>query len=160
MKKALWGLMVTTMLLIAALPIMAAAGQYNKYLTVPDVEKVSGLSGIKIVPYDPSQGAGGDLNFATVDGELVLMANFLDGSNFKRYKNKPRYIKAPVAGVGEEAYSGPKNDPQSVLIFRKSIYCVTLGTFLNMSGNAKSPTTMLTMDQLIALGKLVASRLK
>jgi hypothetical protein len=35
------------MLLTTALPILASAGPYDRYLTAADVEKVCGLKGIK-----------------------------------------------------------------------------------------------------------------
>jgi hypothetical protein len=156
MKKIILALMMVGILLGSLFPIFAASSTYDKFLTVTDVQKVSGLSGIKIVPKDPSKGAGGDLNFATTDGNMVMMANFSSASYFRK---QPSFIKAPVAGVGEEAYSCPKDDPQYILYFRKGNFCVTLSSFFNMDSSSKSPT-MLTMYQLIALGKIVAPRLK
>lgn len=41
--------------------------EYAKLLTPADVQKVTGLQ-VKMVPYDPKSGAGGDLNFALEDG--------------------------------------------------------------------------------------------
>jgi hypothetical protein len=40
-----------------------ASKSYNDYLTAADIEKVSGMTGVKLIPKDPSKGAGGNLNF-------------------------------------------------------------------------------------------------
>lgn len=159
MKRLTLLLLAVFLLFNLATAFTTAAGPYDKYLTVADVEKVSGLTGIKIVPKNPAKGAGGDLNFATSDGKLVLMALFSGASLYAPSKQQAGYFKAAVPGVGSEAFSGPKNDPQFVLCFKKGVYCVTLSSFFNIGGDAKHPT-MLTMDQLIALGKLVAPRIK
>jgi len=39
----------------------------SDYLNIADVEKVSGVQGVQLVDYDPSIGAGGDINFALSD---------------------------------------------------------------------------------------------
>jgi len=130
----------------------------SDYLTIADVEKVSGLKRIKIVPYDASKGAGGDLNFATSDNKLVVMANFLGSSFYADYKKQNGYFKKDISGVGEEAFAGPKSGPEYVLVFLKGTHCVTLSSFFNLGGDSNSPT-MLTMDQLIALGKIVSDRM-
>lgn len=41
-------------------------------LTVADVEKATGLTGIKTVAKNPMKGAGGELNFATADDKVVI----------------------------------------------------------------------------------------
>ena len=46
---------VVVLLLICSSSYILAAEQYDKYLTVSDVEKVSGLKGIKTVPWDPQK---------------------------------------------------------------------------------------------------------
>jgi len=130
----------------------------SDYLTIADVEKVSGLKGIKIVPYDASKGAGGDLNFATSDDKLVVMANFLGSSFYADYKKQPGYFKEEIKGLGEEAFAGPKSGPEYVLVFLKGTHCVTLSSFFNLGGDSSSPT-MLTMDQLKELAIIVDSRL-
>ena len=130
----------------------------ENYLTVADVEKVTGLTGIKILPKNPSIGAGGDLNFATTDNQLVVMSMFLNASFYEQFMKQPGYFKEAVSGVGEEAFSGPVNNPQYVLIFRKGAHCVSLSSFFKLGSPDKS-TTMLTMSQLIKLAKIIASRI-
>jgi hypothetical protein len=131
---------------------------YGKYLTGADVEKVSGIKGIKEVPRDPSKGAGGDLNFADADGKLVMMANFSGNSVYEKSKQQKGFFKSDVKGVGEEAFSGPSSGPEYVLVFRKGVHCVSLSSFFNMGGPASKPT-MLSKEQLIELGKGIAGKL-
>jgi len=66
-----------TLALAAALTAaLAAQGPYDKLLTIADVEKVTGLSGVKTVPNGSQTGAGGMLNFVNASGKLVLAVNF------------------------------------------------------------------------------------
>lgn len=134
---------------------VSAAPDFSKYLTVADVEKVSGISGIKLVPKDPGIGAGGDLNFATADGKLVLMAGFHDASMYKKYSSDMIY--SAVKGIGEEGFVGPKQGNHYILIFRKAQHTIALNSFFKFDG--KPGDTMLTMDQLKQVAKLVEGRL-
>jgi hypothetical protein len=150
--------MAVTLLIAGLYGVAVASGPYDRYLTGADVEKVSGLKGIREVPRDPSKGAGGDLNFAAADGKLVTMANFLSGDFYATYKKQRGYFKSDVKGVGDEAFIGPSSGPEYVLVFRKGDRCVTLSSFFNMGGPPSQPL-MLSKDQLIELGKIVAGRL-
>jgi hypothetical protein len=157
MKQLLMSFTIS-LLVVDLYTLSFAAGPYDQYLTGIDVEKVSGLKGIKEVPKNPSKGAGGDLNFADPDGKLVVMANFLPGDFYAKYKKQSGAFKSDVKGVGDEAFSGPPSGPEYVLVFRKGDHCVTLSSFFNIGGPASKPL-MLTKEQLIALGKIVAERL-
>jgi hypothetical protein len=84
------------------------------------------------------------------------MIKFQDSKYFQLNKVHQEYVKRTVAGVGDEGFCGPAPDPQYILFFRKKSFCVSVSTYLNITG--KTPT-MLTMDQLIAVGKLIASRI-
>lgn len=156
MRKALLALVVAIVLLSAALSVFAAAGPYDRYLSVVDVQRLTGLQGVKQVPRDPSKGAGGDLNFAVGNDRLILMVLFSGVSNYEPSKAQKGYFKSAVAGVGEAAFCGPAADPQYILVFKKKTYCVSVSTYFNFGAK---PPTMLTMDQLIAIAKLVASRI-
>ncbi len=60
---------------------MVTPGQqadYEKLLTIEEVESVTGIEGIKLVPRNPQIGAGGELNFALADGSMVLMVGIQD----------------------------------------------------------------------------------
>lgn len=137
-----------------AVPVPAAP-DYSKYLTIADVEKVSGISGIKLVPKNPSIGAGGDLNFATADEKLVVMAGFHGASMYQRYS--PEMIHSTVKGFGEEAFIGPKQGNHYILVFRKAQHTVAINSYFKLDG--KPGETMLTMDQLKQLAKIVEGRL-
>jgi hypothetical protein len=75
-----------------------------------------------------------------------------DGSK----QNKDQ-INAMVPDIGDEAYIGPGfMDPRYTLTLLKGQQCVFLSTAL-VPGNPI--TTMLTLDQIKEIGKLVASRM-
>lgn len=129
----------------------------EKSITIGDVAKVVGAP-VKLVPRDACEGAGGDLNFALKeDGRLILMVRFLDGDKFKPLASDKNSYKAPVKGVGDEAFSGPLTDPQYILILRKGKQTVSLSTYFNTTGPVKEP--LLTTAQLAELGRVIASRL-
>jgi hypothetical protein len=146
MKKVILSLLVMAILLAAGLPILAEAGAYGKYLTAAEVEKAGGLKGVVMTE------SGNKLKFK--DQHLILEVQFLGAKTYKLNKETKEYVKAMVAGVGEEAFSGPAADPQYVLIFRQKDFCVRLTAYMNSDGKF-----VLTMKQLIALGKIIASRI-
>jgi hypothetical protein len=147
--------------MICSLPAFSGAqsSPYDKYLTISDIQDAGKLTGVKIVPYDPSKGAGGNLNFALQDGTLVLMATFqtLQPKDYEKVKAQMKSsIKGLVPGIGDDAFIGPPNDPQYFIEFKKGTRVVSLSTFFNM---AKLGQTFLNIDQLCALAKVVAGRL-
>jgi hypothetical protein len=123
------------------------------YLTVNDVEKITGLHGLKIVPYNPSKGAGGDLNFADQDGKLVVMVQRMLFSDalYTETKKMKGVVKAEIAGVGDAAFSGPANNPQYFISFKKGKGSGSVASFLTLTG------TRLTLDQVKKIAQLVAS---
>jgi hypothetical protein len=132
------------------------AGQYDKLFSVSDVEKGSGLTGLKTVANGQLKAAGGDLNFATEKNKMVLMVQVFNSDWYERYKGQKGYFKAEVKGVGDAAFKGLAADPQLSLFIKKGNSCVVLTTFYNLLGK---PPTMMTMDQLIDLGKLITGRI-
>lgn len=138
----------------------------DKLLTPADVEKVSGLTGIKLVPRDPSKGAGGDLNFATSDGKLVLMVLVGGASLYQPSKAQKGSFHADVSGIGDEAFDGPSDDSNPfkapggtaepfLLMFRKGTSAITLSTYMNMDAQK----LYLSQDKLRELSKTMVSRL-
>jgi hypothetical protein len=141
---------------IAGLVLVAfAQSQYAKYLTGDDIDKVTGMKGVKLIPRGAVAGAGGDLNFVDASGELILMVQFTDAKNFGGFKNK--YTKGTVSGVGDQAIQGAAMPgmPDNLLAFTKGTHCVVLTAF----GDFIRKKVYLTVDQLIALGKLITSRI-
>jgi hypothetical protein len=130
-------------------------GPYEKYLTGADVEKISGLKGVTLVPRGSAAGAGGDLNFTDGSGELVLMVQFADAKNFAGFKTK--YAKGAVSGIGDQAIQGGSMPgmADNLLAFTKGAHCVVLTAF----GDFVNKKVYLTMDQLTSLAKLITSRL-
>jgi hypothetical protein len=125
-----------------------------QYLTVQDVEKITGLQGIKLVPRDPSKGAGGDLNFANKDGKLILMVQRMLSSDalYSQNKEMKGTVKADIEGVGDAAFTGPAGDLQYFVIFKKGKGSGTAATFLTITGG-----TLLPLDQVKKVAQQIAS---
>ena len=132
----------------------AANPSAQKLLTIADVEAVTGVKGVKLVPKDPKKGAGGDVNFAKPDGSLLVMLIAAPGTMYDAWKSQSGAFNASVSGVGDEAFIGPANVTPYVLFFRKGKNSASISSFLN-----SDMKPLLTQDQIKALAKLVASRL-
>jgi len=135
--------------LAVALPVLADTVAYDHYLTVADVEQVSGLTGL-VEKVD-----GRELRFSA-GTKHVLNVRFQGAKTYRLERETPDYVKRDVAGVGEAAFCGPAANPQYVLIFRNKDACVRLYTYIDRSDPTKP---VLTVDQLIALGKIIVSRM-
>lgn len=149
MKRTIPCLLGIAMFLGANISILAETATYDKYLTAADVEKVTGLKSLT------RKVGGRELKF-TENNKMVLNVKFQGAKAYKLNKETKEYVKGEVAGVGEEAFYGPAANPQYVLIFRKKDFCVRIYTYIDTNDPSK---TVLTMAQLIALGKIVASRI-
>jgi hypothetical protein len=123
-------------------------------LTVADVEKVSGLSGVKLVPPDPSKGAGGDLNFAGPEGKLLLMVRFANATLYDSVK-KGSTFHALVPGVGDEAFDAPPGPSQYVLYVKEGAKAMSITAY---ASTTKPYGPRLTMDQLKAIATIILSR--
>ncbi len=138
--------------------IMAYAGPFDNHLKISDVEKATGLKGVKSVAKGSATGAGGDLNFATADGNLALMVQIVDKSQYVGFKQY--FFKADLNGVGDQAMVGgtvPKS-PSNLVVFTKGSRCVALTAFADPASYGKK--FMLTVAQLTDLAKTIASRVK
>jgi len=134
----------------------AGSQEKEKYLTIADVEKVSGEKGIKLVAYNPSKGAGGDLNFAKSDDTMFLLAQIQPKYFWNIWKGQANSFNEPVSGVGDEAFNGPKGMPANyVLFFLKGDIAFSVSSFLN-AGDTSKP--FFSEDQLIELAKIMLSR--
>ena len=108
----------------AALSVrLAAQSPYDKVLSAADVSKVTGISGIRLVPQGSQVGAGGTLNFARPDGKLVLMVNLGPAELYRKARDSkeleiggkkyPNLLFAHnVPGVGDEAFASPPGPVQ------------------------------------------------
>ncbi len=131
---------------------------YAKLLTPADVSKATGLSGIKLIPPDPSKGAGGDLNFGLPDGKQILMANFQDAKYYTQSKAMKDSYGGDVQGIGDEAFIGKVMGMESILYFRKGARSVALSSFLD-SGKGWPGKPYLNQQQLRQLAALILSRM-
>ncbi len=125
-------------------------------LTVVDVEKVGGLKGVILAPYDAAKGAGGLLNFAQADSALVLMFDVRDAATYAQNKAIARFRNADVTGVGDEAFNGPKVTAPAVpyvLFVRKG------GRMFSLSAYSVSGKWSFTQAQLKELALLVVARM-
>lgn len=151
--KLISGLMAAFLLAVPLTTLSAQSDRYLKYLGTADVEKVTELKGIRIVPNSPD--ADGDLNFVRADGQLILSASFYASSAYGEAKSSKTGFKSAIQGVGEDAFVGPADAPPLfILAFRKGIYAVVLNTELDDSNKP-----ILSMEQLIAIAKIMASRI-
>jgi len=155
MHRYLTVLLVFTMVVLSASLVFSqtkpASG--TQYLTVQDVEKITGLQGVKLVPPDPSKGAGGDLNFANKDGKLILMANrnLFSDMLYSQTKNMKGAVKQDIQGVGDAAFTGPAGNLQYFVSFKKGKGSGTVATFLTFTG------TLLPLDQVKIVAQQIAS---
>jgi len=157
MKRVLSLALLAAVIFVYAAPgVLAQGTPYDKYLTAADIEKATGLTGVKLVPREPRKGAGGHLNFANAKGDLVLLASFLSAADFNSYKNAPGMVKSQVQGLGDEAFIGPASDLPYMLVVRKGDKCLALSTFAD---SQKPGANRLTMDQLKAVAKVVIGRM-
>jgi hypothetical protein len=142
-------------LLLIGMTCVALAGAYDNYLKTSDLEQVARMKGAKSIARNPSIGAGGDLNFTTADDKLIVMVQIVDQSHYAGYKKM--FFKADVKGLGTQAMQGATfpGAANNLVAFRKGSKCVALTSFMDM----KTSKNMLTPEQLIALGKIIASRM-
>lgn len=133
----------------------AAADDFSSYLSQDDVRQATGIADAKAVAKNPLKGFGGDLNFASGEGAALLMVQILDRENYPSFK---KMGNAALAGLGDEAVQGATmpGAPPNFICFLKGARCVTLTTYLNHQSFDRN---MLTIEQLTALAKIVASRI-
>ena len=144
--------------------LVLSSGQFDNILNSTDVEKATGLSGLKFVPRQQAV-AGvtqnklltGDINFVRSDNQPVLEIKFRPSFAFDEFKGDTGFIKSPVKGLGDEAYTGPSFDPQTQVNFKKGAYYVSVSTHIDPKDRTKP---VLKIDQVIAVAKVVAERMK
>jgi hypothetical protein len=150
-----------TVLLVFTLLVASASMAFSQtktapgaqYLTVQDVEKITGLHGVKLVPANPAKGAGGDLNFADKDGKLILMVNrnLFSDMLYTQTRNMKGTVKEDIQGVGDAAFIGPPGNYPYFLSFKKGKGSGTVSTFLGFTG------TLLPIDQVKKVAQQIAS---
>jgi hypothetical protein len=139
---------IAIMILVAMIhPIFGASQSlYEKYLTVADVEKVSGLKGVT------RKEVALTLEFYNAKNEKIVEARF-DGSNFYKQEvdgNQKYYTL--ITGIGDKAAYTLGDTPYR-LTFAKGKYSVMVQTPFS---SAKDPKNK---EFLITIGKIIAGRL-
>jgi hypothetical protein len=156
MKKIL-GAAVSLLIVAGFIAPVFAEGQFDHIITAADVEKATGLTGVKQVSrVKLDKFRNGDLNFMTRDDKPLLMIQFRPLFLFDEMKSDPGYFKAAVPAVGEAAFTSPAFTPQFSVNFIKGGHFGIVTTHVDPKDKNK---TVLTMDQVIALAKVVASKL-
>lgn len=126
-------------------------------LTIADVEKVTGLSGIKRVNASSTVDAIGRLNFATADGVLVATMNIGDGTAFDQALQTMMFARE-ATGTGSMSFVGPSPQVSKVLtVFAaaQGDHAVIMKTFTKVKGGTEA---WLTIEQLQSLTGLALSR--
>jgi len=152
---------------LALTAALAAQGAYDKLITIADVEKATGLTGVKTVPNGSQTGAGGMLNFVNASGKLVLSVNFGDAQLYKKARETKEMevggTKYPmvlfahdIPGLGDEAFASPPGPVQYAIYARKGNHALTVNTFYPGAGEHVKP--LLTEAQLKAIAQLIFSR--
>ena len=124
----------------------SSASLYAEYLTVEDVEKVTGISGLTMMEESIT------LKFYNGDGTNILEARF-DGSTFYESEvgaNEEYYT--PVSDLGDKAAICIPDMPYRVT-FLQGDHAVMIQT-IPQDGNLP-----VSEEQLIALAEIVSSRL-
>jgi len=149
--------------LALAVPLAAHAvhAQSDPRVTVADVEKVSGLKGVQLVPGGSIAGAGAGLNFATAEKRMLVMVNFGPAALYQRAKDQKTVggmpmplLHAIVPGIGDEAFDSPPGPLQYVLYVRKGTNAASFTAYYVSAGKAT-----LTMEQLKQLARIAVSRM-
>lgn len=129
----------------------------EKLLTTNDVEKVTGRTGVKLIPKNPMKGAGGDLNFALADETILVIAAVQKAEMYETWKEQEGFFHADVSGIGDEAFEGPSiGKARYILIFKKGETAISLSSFFNMR---EGGDPFLSQEQLRELAKIMVSRL-
>ena len=165
MKRSMWGTMsvMAIAVMLAATWAWAQVGvavnpAYAKLLTAADVSKVTGLSGVVLVPPDPHKGAGGDLNFALPSGKMILLVSFLDTNGYNQSKKMQGVYGGEVTGVGDQAFIGKVMGMESVLYFMKGARGAALSCFID-TDHGWPGKPYVSQPQLRQLAALMISRM-
>jgi hypothetical protein len=127
--------------------VSAQTPNYEKYLSVSDVEKATGLNGIKLDVQALT------LSFKRADGKEVLRAVFRAPDEYKSLTGNSELYK-PLKGIADEAVIGIPVMPYEIIFLKKTRYCVQLTTFPE-----EGLKTFVSEDQLKAIAELIVTRL-
>jgi hypothetical protein len=124
-------------------------------LSVADLEKITGLTGVHATPKDQAKGAGGDLNFANADNKLIAMVMIQDAGMFDFWKKQYGKLTDPVPNLGLEAFQTKPGSAIAYVFFHKG----NKGVWIQSMGWNKKGAANITDAQLLELARLAASRM-
>ncbi len=145
---------------------IAAAAAAPATVTPADIEKVTGLKGVHLVPATAPGSVPGRDNYADASGKIVLWFQSIPGPLFARAKVQPakvmngmevepKLFHAAVAGLGEEAFDSPDGRQQHALYVRKGDSAFGLISNVDRAGKP-----LVSMEQLKALASTILSRMQ
>jgi hypothetical protein len=129
----------------------------DSLLSVADVEKATGMSGLKLVDRNSSPNAVGRLNFASADGTIVAIMTIGDAVAFDQSMQGMNFSKV-TTGTGDMCYVGPSSKVSPTLTLfaaAKGDHAVIMQTFLKTKGGTEA---WVSIDKLQALTGLALQR--
>jgi hypothetical protein len=118
------------MLLVLLVPLAHAAD----YLSAAEVEKITGISGVKALGNGSSRAAVFDQNFAGPDGKFLLGINVNDATVYERAKKEFGDGVTKLSGIGDEAFAPA---PWAIYVRKGSKYIGIGSTSTGAIGEAK-----------------------
>lgn len=146
---------------------MAARAQGATLVSAADIEHVTGLAGVHLVPGSTAGAVPGEDNFADASGRLILFVHEFPAAMFARAKAQPaktmngiviepKLFHAAVPGLGDEAFDSPDGAMPHALYVRHGTRAFSLTANIVSGPSGDRPT--LSLAQLRALAKFVISR--
>ncbi len=148
MKRFLLIALIIVSLIVSSVASLAAGSSslYGKYLTVADVEKVTGLKGVT------RKEVALTLEFYNAKNEKIIEARFYGPDFYKEEVDENKKYYTPISGIGEKAAYTLGDTPYR-LTFAKGKFSVMVQTPFQ---SAKDPKNK---DFLITICKIIAGRL-
>lgn len=143
-------IVLSVLIFLMSLPAHAA-----DVLTVDDLQKISHLQSLKLIPKDPAKGAGGDLNFADGDNKLVAIIMVQDVSMYDFWEKQFGKNANSIPDLGDKGFQTKPGAFISYIVFKKGKQAV----WIQSMGWGKDGHPNFNNDQLCELAKLAASRL-
>jgi hypothetical protein len=157
MKKMMVVLVILILSLGCVIGTISAAGSpFDKILTVADVTKVTGMTGLKLVDKDAVQGAFGQINFTGSDGKVLLVVTIEthDPKEFAKVaktKSFQSLYAGPFKGVGDVTYESPVTGERYMVAFMKGNHFATVSSTLNYS----TMKPIISMKQLREIAAII-----
>lgn len=124
-------------------------------LTVADLEKITGMSGVHATPKNQAKGAGGELNFENAENKLVTIVMIQDAAMFDFWKKQYGTLADPVPSLGSEAFITKPKSAIAYIFFKKANKAI----WIQSMGWNKKGGNNISDAQLLEMAKLAVSRL-